>query len=154
MAASMNLTPNIWVMITQTIIFLFNVYIIQSFIVRPYMALRNKRVGLTSGAEDEAATLAEQNKKKLSELEVHLEKAKMENAQHAGTAIAGAKADTQKTLELERQNYVDAIQASRKELEESIQSEKGGLDKIASSVGKELSVLIGVDASDNRSMQH
>ncbi len=155
MAASMNLTPNVWVMLFQTILFLFNAYIIQSFIVRPYMALRNKRLGLTSGAEEEAARLAEQNSQKLLELEAQIDTVKKECADHAGSSIEAAKKEAQLSLENERQRYVETIQASRKELEQSMNSEKGGLDKIATSVGKELSALIGVDVSpSDRSLQH
>ncbi len=157
MAASMNLTPNFWVMLFQTIIFLFNAYVIRLFILVPYMALRNKRLGLTSGAEEEAAKLAEQNKAKLTELETQIKTVKAECATAASTAIEGAKKASQVALEKERQTYVETIQASRKQLEESIGTEKGGLDKLASSVGKELSALIGVAptaTSDNGSLQH
>jgi F0F1-type ATP synthase membrane subunit b/b' len=156
MAASMNLTPNVWVMLVQTILFLFNAYIIQTFIVRPYMALRNKRLGLTSGAEEEATLLNEQNSAKLSELEAQIDEVKKECAEKSAGAIDTVKKESQLSFEKERESYVQTIQASRKELEQSLASEKGGLDQIASSVTKELSALIGVEplGPSSGSMQH
>lgn len=120
------------------------------------MALRNKRLGLTSGAEEEATLLNEQNSAKLSELEAQIDEVKKECAEKSAGAIDTVKKESQLSFEKERESYVQTIQASRKELEQSLASEKGGLDQIASSVTKELSALIGVEplGPSSGSMQH
>jgi len=136
--ASLNLVPNPTVVAVQMGIFLTNLYIVKKMLLEPYLVLRAKRDGLTTGSQKDSERLSQESEAMTQSITTAVQSALVS----ASGAVEQIRATAQKRKdEIVKQAEEVArvqIENARKEIVSNLQAERAKIPATVKSVADEI----------------
>lgn len=122
--ASLNLVPDPELLVIQAGIFLANLVVVKKLMIDPYLRLKDKRLAMTTGGQEEAEKTLQECRQKSLDLERQVSEARTAAKVTRQEKKSEADADYQKTLAEAKKEASEYLDKLRGELSENLKGER------------------------------
>lgn len=136
--ASLNLVPNVSVMLTQAGIFTATLFVVKRTMLDPFLKVKKKRLHYTVGYKTKAKNLLESNEKIISELNMKMSEASSELSKVREEYKARSLKEKNKIIEDAEKEVKAIIDEAKKQIDNEIASEKEKIPVIAQKLSTEM----------------